>query len=335
VAQHESDHAEHLAGPVLHLEIRHLRLDYAGIRAADPVFEERLLASIAREGQRIPILVAEAEAHAYQVLDGFRRLRALQQLGQDVVLAIAWPTGAIEGLVEVRRIRTASRAGPLEEGWLIEALVDRHSLSLAQIALRLSRTKSWVHRRLALVRQLPEAVREKVLMGTLSAYVATKFAVPLARANAGLVTPYCDSVIAHGLTTRQAGLVYQSLMRVTDPKIHQEILARPERVLAPAEEAPWGARGSGATPRALDTVGRLEGWCRHTASAYGTVGSALAQGLSEDTLARISLIWRDHRELARSLVRQLDDLAVLGSRPEVLARANAAMSLSATEGNPC
>jgi ParB-like chromosome segregation protein Spo0J len=303
---------------VLHLELRQLRTDYAGIRASDPVAEAKLLASIAREGQKVPILVAR-EGDAHQVLDGFRRRQALEQLGRDIVFAVEWPTGTVDGLVEVRRLRTASASGPLEEGWLIEMLVDRHELSLQEIGERLGRTRSWVHRRLSLVRQLPEAVRLKVLSGALSGYIATKYAVPLARANAELVAPYCDSVIAHGLSTRQAGVVYQYLTRTTDPSIQKEILARPQRVLEPGDRA--GNR-AGATTEGLKSIDRLEGWCRHTSAVHGTVTRLLRHGTSDDVIERIAVLWGNHREMARAIYKQLDDLAVLAPGAKVLARAN-------------
>lgn len=303
---------------VLHLEVRHLRVDYAGIRASDPVAEAKLLASIAREGQKVPIIVAREDG-AYQVLDGFRRRSTLEQLGCDIVVAVEWPTGAVDGLVEVRRLRAASASGPLEEGWLIEVLVDRHGLSLEEIGRRLGRTRSWVHRRLSLVRQLPEDVREKVLSGALTGYTATKYAVPLARAHAELVAPYCDCVIAHGLSTREAGVVYQYLARTTDPAIQKEILARPQRVLEP--ERPSGKR-PGATTEGLEAVDRLEGWLRHTGAIHGRLTRLLAHGTSDDVLERIAVLWSAHREIARAALKQLDDLAVLVPGVRVLARAN-------------
>lgn len=304
---------------VLILELRHLRVDYAGIRASDPVAEAKLLASIAREGQKIPILVAREDPHAHQVLDGFRRRDALEQLGRDTIRAVEWPGEVVNGLIEVRRLRTASASGPLEEGWLIEVLVERHSLSLDEIGEKLGRTKSWVHRRLSLVRQLPEEVRQKVLSGALSGYVATKYAVPLARANAELVAPYCECVMTHGLSTRQAGTVYQYLTHTQDPAVQKEILARPQRVLGPDD----GSKSRpGATNGGLEALDRLERWCRHTSSVHGILTRLLAQGASDHLLERIAVLWRGHQEMVRTVLKQLDDLAALSPGGESLARAN-------------
>lgn len=297
-------------GRVVHLEIRHLLTDYAGIRAADPAAEEKLLASLAHQGQKVPILVARAARGRHQVLDGFRRLRVLCQLERETVAAVEWPGDVADGLVEVRRLRGASRSGPLEEGWLIELLVDAHDLSLSAIALRMGKTTSWVSRRLGIVRQLPDGVRDKVLAGVLSGYVAAKCAVPLARAKSALVGPFCDSVIAHALSTRQAEVVYRSLIRTVDPQIQKEILERPQRVLEPGAAT---SKSGDSRQQGVAVTERVERWCRHTANVHGLVSQLLATGVSEDALEQLAVIWKQYHELARGALRQLDNLARLAT----------------------
>lgn len=75
------------------------------LQASDQVAEAKLLASIAREGQKVPILVVREGPQAHQMLDDFRRRDALEQLGRDIILALEWPGGAVDGLIEVRRLR--------------------------------------------------------------------------------------------------------------------------------------------------------------------------------------------------------------------------------------
>lgn len=286
----------------LELSCEHLGIEYGGIRAADPVAEEKLLASIAREGLIMPILVVREDGGHHQVLDGFRRLRALRQLGIPSVRALVWPGSVVNGLLFTRRVQRGLRAGLLEEGFLIEALVERQGLALETIALGLCRTKSWVHRRLSVIRCLPSEVRERVLSGELTGYVATKFAVPLARANGGkLVARYCECVIAHGLSTRAAGVVYEYLKQTADPKIREEILARPERVLTPLEKSSLPQEG-------LETVQRLSRWCRLGAYVSGALRRLLEEGASEDVLGRLTGTWKQNRSSAVAVVEELDAL---------------------------
>jgi len=241
------------------------------------------------------------------VIDGFRRIRALFKPKQEVVAAIAWPTGAVDALIELGRTHRRSSRAILEEGWLIEVLVDQHEVSLSELALRFGRSKTWVHSRLSLVRQLPEVARRRVLAGELSGYVASRIVVPFARANADLVEPFCQCGIDHGLSSRQAEIIYQYLVRVPDPAIQKEILARPQRVLAPegAEgHRARGARGDGG----LAAVDRLEHWCRHTHAVHSALGRLLSSGASEDATDQLARVWRDNQGVVRQVVRQPDEL---------------------------
>jgi ParB family transcriptional regulator, chromosome partitioning protein len=63
----------------------HLRVRHAA--------RQRLLASLADSGQQMPIVVvaAEGEADRYVVIDGYKRIAALEQLGRDTVEGVVWP----------------------------------------------------------------------------------------------------------------------------------------------------------------------------------------------------------------------------------------------------
>jgi ParB/RepB/Spo0J family partition protein len=56
------------------------------------------LASLAAVGQQMPIVVvAEAnQPERYLVIDGYRRIAALQQLGRDTVEAVVWSMSEVE-----------------------------------------------------------------------------------------------------------------------------------------------------------------------------------------------------------------------------------------------
>jgi hypothetical protein len=143
--------------------------------------------------------------------------------------------------------------------------------------------------------------------------VATKYAVPLARANdSELVAGYCESVIAHGLSTRQAGVVYQYLKQTADPKIREEILARPERVLTTLEK-------NNPPRQELEAVRQLERWCRLGAYVAGSLRHLLEEGASEDVLERLTLVWTQNGSSAHAVIQELDGLTHLadGSRPMV------------------
>ena len=71
------------------------------LRARQPGRQRRLLASLATAGQQTPIVVAAVADHPdrYLVIDGYKRISALEQLGRDTVEAVVWPLAAAAALV--------------------------------------------------------------------------------------------------------------------------------------------------------------------------------------------------------------------------------------------
>ncbi len=94
----------------------------------------------------------------YLVIEGYKRIAALRQLGRDTVEATVWPMGEAEALLLSRSQRMSPQESALEQGWLLSEMERCFSYSLDELARRFDRSISWVSRRLALVELLPEAV---------------------------------------------------------------------------------------------------------------------------------------------------------------------------------
>jgi ParB-like chromosome segregation protein Spo0J len=148
-----------------------------------------LLASLADSGQQTPIVVVTAgPPDRYLVIDGHKRVAALEQLGRDTVEATVWAMSEAEALLLSRSLRF----GP-------------HGYSLDELARRFDRSTSWVSRRLALVELVPEAIQQQVREGKLAAQVAMKYLVPLARVNTDDCKRMAAAFLAQHCDTRQAG----------------------------------------------------------------------------------------------------------------------------------
>ena len=94
------------------------QLDRRGehLRVRHPARQRQLLASLAEVGQQTPIVVVavEGQPDRYLVIDGYKRLAALQQLGRDTVEAVIWPHERSRGFVPgplAALVRTGDRAG--------------------------------------------------------------------------------------------------------------------------------------------------------------------------------------------------------------------------------
>src|SRR5439155_1334369 len=146
------------------LEFHQLDRRYEHLRVRNPERQRRLLASLAASGQQTPIVVVaiSEKPDRYLVIDGYKRVAALEQLARDTVEAVVWEMSEADALVLDRSMRFSEQETALEQGWLLSELEQRFGYRLEDLARRFDRSVSWVSRRLALVEQLPEAVQQRV-----------------------------------------------------------------------------------------------------------------------------------------------------------------------------
>jgi hypothetical protein len=100
----------------MQLEFHQLDRRWEHLRVRHPGRQRRLLASLADSGQQTPIVVVEAEGQAdrYVVIDGYKRIVALEQLGRDTVEVVVWPmkeAAAVPPGSLAAIVRTRDRAG--------------------------------------------------------------------------------------------------------------------------------------------------------------------------------------------------------------------------------
>jgi ParB/RepB/Spo0J family partition protein len=214
------------------LEFHQLDRRYEHLRVRNPERQRRLLASLAASGQQTPIVVVaiSEKPDRYQVIDGYKRLAALEQLGRDTVEAVVWEMSEADALVLERSMRFSEQETPLEQGWLLAELERRFGYNLEDLARRFDRSVSWVSRRLALVEQLPETVQQHVRAGEISAHVAMKYLTPVARANLNDCQRMADGFSKYRFSSRQAGELYAA-WRDASASVRQRILDSPELFL--------------------------------------------------------------------------------------------------------
>jgi len=229
----------------MQLEFHQLDRRWEHLRVRHPARQRRLLASLAESGQQTPIVVvaAEGQADRFVVIDGYKRIAALEQLGRDTVEAVVWPMSEAAAVLLDRSLRLSEHETALEVGWLLQELEQRFGYGLDELARRFDRSVSWVSRRLALVEILPEAIQQQVREGKILAQVALKFLVPAARQSLEDCQRMAAIFAQHHCDTRQAGQLYGA-WRKGSPAIRKRILDDPElffKTLRQAQEkAPAG-----------------------------------------------------------------------------------------------
>jgi ParB/RepB/Spo0J family partition protein len=232
----------------MQLEFHQLERRWEHLRVRHAARQRRLLASLAESGQQTPIVVVAAEgaAERYVVIDGYKRIAALEQLGRDTVEAVIWPMNEAAAVVLDRSLRLSERETALEVGWLLAELEQRFGYGLDELARRFDRSVSWVSRRLALVELLPEAIQQQVREGKVAAQAAMKFLVPVARQSLEDCQRMAAIFAQHHCDSRQAGQLYAA-WRKDSAAIRKRILDAPELFFKTQrqaqEQAPAGTGG--------------------------------------------------------------------------------------------
>src|ERR1700683_959761 len=236
----------------MELELHQLDRRWEHLRVRHPSRQRRLLASLADSGQQTPIAVvtAEGQADRYVVIDGYKRITALEQLGRDTVEAVAWPMNEAAAVLLDRSVRLSQHEAALEVGWLLAELEQRFDYGLDELARRFDRSVSWVSRRLALVELLPEAIQQQVREGKVPAQAAMKFLVPVARQSLEDCQRMAAIFARHHCDSREAGQLYGA-WRQGSPAVRRRILDDPELFFKTQRQAqektPAGApSGSGS-----------------------------------------------------------------------------------------
>ena len=111
----------------MQLEFHQLDRRWEPLRVRHAARQRRLLASLAEAGQQTPIVVVAAEGSSehYVVIDGYKRIVALEQLGRDTVEVGVWPMSEAAAVLLDRSLRLSEHETPVEVGWLLAELERR------------------------------------------------------------------------------------------------------------------------------------------------------------------------------------------------------------------
>lgn len=214
-------------GPITTVPLEALSETLGYLRLPRPQLESRLRRSLEQDGQLTP-LVAAPQGTSYEVIDGFKRVRAARQSARLPRLSVR-PLVAEAAQLKVAIIllnRPGAGLSALEESWVIRALIREEGLTQLQVADIFARHQSWVSRRLSLAEGLSESLQEDVRLGLLTP-VSARMLVRMPR---GIQQSFWESIRQEGLSSREherlARLVVQA-----HPERREFLLANPREAL--------------------------------------------------------------------------------------------------------
>lgn len=214
----------------LEIPLSEIGESYGRLRLIQPQADARMVDSLRQFGQVFPVVVTER----YELIDGFKRVRALRRLGVERVKAKVFKLG-VPALKAVLIDLNWSRGSisDLEEGLVVQSLCREDGLSQVEVAILLGRHKSWVCRRLSLVERLGEEALEHIRLGLLPPSIGRELArLPRGNQPAALRTilkyRFCSRESAHliSLLLQRPKWDWQTILNFPEP-ILSERTARP------------------------------------------------------------------------------------------------------------
>lgn len=199
---------------------------YADLRIIQPAAEKAMEQSMQRYGQLTPVVVGQ-EGGRYEMVDGFKRLRAGRRLGYERLQARVMAGGRRAMKAAIIYLNTKARTiAEIESAMVIRSLYREDHLSQVQIAVLLNRHKSFVCRRLKLVEKLSDEVLEHLKLGLINITIGRE----LSRLPAGNQAKALSTILKYRFTGSETaalvGLVLQH------PRwSHDKILSFPEQIL--------------------------------------------------------------------------------------------------------
>jgi len=230
---------------------------YARFRLIRPHSESSMLKSVRRFGQLTPVVVGSEDHGRYEMIDGFKRLRALRHLNVETIRA-----RVLEGhrrtlkVTMIQLNREVHSMGDMEEALLVQSLYREEELDQVEIASLLGRDKSWTSRRIALIERLSDEVLEHLRLGLISPTQGRE----LIRLPRGNQKAALDCVLKHRLTTRETRRLVTMLIEHPSWN-HDAILHLPMEILDDRNPPRPAKKKDPSHPPFQEVLLRLEKCC--------------------------------------------------------------------------
>jgi len=208
---------------------------YGMYRIVNPRADAAMMKSIQKYGQMSPVVCLRAEG-GYELIDGFKRLRACRKLNKVVLLAkMLEVSGRACKAAIIQLNRTGGSISEMEEALVLQSLHREDGLLQIEIAALLCRHKSWVSRRISLIEKLSEEVREDMRLGLISVVAGRE----LAKLPRGNQKEAADAILKHRFSTRDSAKLISYLLLRPRWEYHV-ILSAPWEIIEPKQPKPTG-----------------------------------------------------------------------------------------------
>ena len=147
----------------LSIAMDQMDLRFLQLRSPTALAIRNMAHSMEKRGQLTPVVLV-GEEKPYILIDGFKRYWAAQSLGLESLKAILIDVDLTKAKSMMYLMNRTVRLSFIQEAMLIRELVDQDGLKQTEVAELLDHHKSWVNRRLMIIRRLAPEILEDLRM---------------------------------------------------------------------------------------------------------------------------------------------------------------------------
>jgi len=211
-----------LSIPMDQMDLRFLQL-----RSPTALAIRNMAHSMKKRGQLTPVVLV-GEEKPYILIDGFKRYWAAQSLELKSLKAILIHVDLTKAKSMMYLMNRTVRISFIQEAMLIRELVDQDGLKQTEVAGLLDHHKSWVNRRLMIIRRLAPEILEDLSLELLppgSAVVLSR----VAQCNQG---DFSAAIQRHGLNLKEIHVLTDIWCKTKEPEKKRFLLGSPKEALA-------------------------------------------------------------------------------------------------------
>jgi ParB/RepB/Spo0J family partition protein len=208
---------------------------YGVYRIVNPRTDRAMVKSIRKYGQISPVVCVKGKG-GYEMIDGFKRLRACRSLNQTTLKVRTMEVSVRVCKAAMLQLNWSGKSvTEMEEALVLQSLYREDGLTQIEMAVLLGRDKSWVSRRISLIERLSEEVQEDIRLGLISVITGRD----LAKLPRGNQKEAAEAILKRRYTTREAAKLIGYLL--CRPRWeYSAILAGPWEVVEPRQARPRG-----------------------------------------------------------------------------------------------
>ena len=229
--------------------INQIDLRLFALRTPTAMAVDRMAASLTKRGQLTPIIIAD-DGQYPMLIDGFKRHQAAQSLGLDSLKATCLSADATQAKAMMYLLNRAGTFSMIQEAILVRELVDSDGLTQSEVAKLLDHHKSWVSRRLLMIRHLAPPIIEDLKL----ALLPPGSAPALARLPSCNQSDFAAAIQMHRLSVKQIRDLIQLWFKAADWQTKQFLLKSPIEALNIIQEE---TKNMASLQKTLQKIGRL------------------------------------------------------------------------------